>query len=64
MEELEELRVEQADIINWLRGAEDELAALQDQTAEMIVDIEARKRQIESVYEKLHRIEDKIIKLS
>ena len=64
MEELEELRAEQADIINWLRGAEDELAALQDQTAEMIVDIEARKRQIESVYEKLHRIEDRIIKLS
>lgn len=64
MEELEELRAEQANIINWLRGAEDELAALQDQTAEMIGNIEVRKRQIESVYEKLHRIEDRIIKLS
>ncbi len=64
MEELEELRAEQADIINWLRDAEDELAALEDQTAEMIGDIEERKRKIESVYEKLHRIEDRIIKLS
>ena len=54
MEELEELRAEQADIINWLRDAEAELVALQDQAAEAIENVETHRREIESMYEVLH----------
>ena len=64
MEELEELRAEQADIINWLRDAEAELVALQDQAAEAIENVETHRREIESMYEVLHHLEDRILHLS